>query len=564
MKRLYIPALILITIAIFGIKPVQAADALSEAQSGFNSALQYNDVEKIRAAVKNIAGVNNDKAMKLLISQLSRISADTQFQAYWEVVKGFPLFTDVSAFEELADYIITNKTRPVSRDITAVLKDNNSDGLVKLFKKLLEKGNGALREQAVINLGLTKNKNAIALLVEFLQSKDCQKDQDLTKKTIESLHALAGNSIGWTAENIQKWWEKHMNDNEDALFVKPEVTGEGTGTALDFKTVAVQAGIRRIPKDKIIVINSDCPGCERIGKTMEKGWDHNYDHIQSILERMKIPHTVVKKSEFDTEAYKIDDKWVVIMNCNHIREHCVCPTCQASDQKGGLRSVTCAGCDKHTPFANMLSQKGVEKIRNFVANGGYFFSEDWVLEEVVERAWKGVVGHTKYYPAEKNVGIFPAPGQTTHPYLKDVFDKPKPAAGSNDNPADDGSGTIAVKRTSIGENKWKIDADAPDLKVLRANEVVILIVSEDLKTDDPKSGAVAITFAAGPGGQPIAPSASTGGNDGYVVGKKTGGQVMHVLSHFGKQKDASDEYALQNLILNFIMEAVERLNVRKK
>jgi hypothetical protein len=562
MKRLYIPLLILLTISLFGIKPLLAADALSDAQKEFKSALQYNDIEKIRTAVKNLAGINNDKAMKFLIAQLGSVQPDTQFQAYWEVVKGFPFFTDEAALDELADYIISNKTKPISRDITAVLKGNNSNGMVKLFKKLIDKGNGALREQSVANLGQTKSRQAIATLVEFLQSKECQKDQDLTKKTIESLHALAGNAIGWTAENIQKWWEKHMNDSEDALFTKPEITGETTGTAMDFQTQSVQAGIRRIPKDKIIVIKSDCQGCIKIGRD----GDHNYDKIQDILERMKIPHTVVDKSEFDTEAYKVDDKWVIIMNCNHIRDHCICPTCQASDQKAGLRSVSCAGCNVHTPYKNMLSEKGVDKIQRFVANGGYFFSEDWVLEEVVERAWKGVVGHTKYFPKENHVTIFPAPGQTTHPYLKNVFDKPV-SSGSHESSGDSSGDTttLSVKRkTSIGESKWKIDADSPDLKIMKPNEVVTLMVSEDLKTDDKNSGAVAITFAVGPTGQPMPPSATTSGSDGYVVGKKTGGQVMHVLSHFGKQKDPNDEFALQNLILNFIMEAVERLNVRKK
>jgi hypothetical protein len=37
-----------------------------------------------------------------------------------------------------------------------------------------------------------------------------------------------------------------------------------------------------------------------------------------------------------------------------------------------------------------------------------------------------------------------------------------------------------------------------------------------------------------------------------------GGRVLYVLSHFGKQVSAQDEYSLQNLLINFLIEANER------
>ena len=38
----------------------------------------------------------------------------------------------------------------------------------------------------------------------------------------------------------------------------------------------------------------------------------------------------------------------------------------------------------------------------------------------------------------------------------------------------------------------------------------------------------------------------------------------HVLSHFGKQNSEDDEFALQNLMLNFLIEANERRVKNKK
>ncbi len=45
---------------------------------------------------------------------------------------------------------------------------------------------------------------------------------------------------------------------------------------------------------------------------------------------------------------------------------------------------------------------------------------------------------------------------------------------------------------------------------------------------------------------------------------KAGGAVLHVLSHFGKQKTQDDEFALQNLLLNFILEAHTRYPAKEK
>ena len=268
--------------------------------------------------------------------------------------------------------------------------------MIKSLKRILEKGSSDQQYLALVHLSEIRSKSAVKILIEFLNSSACEKEY-FKKQTIQSIQALLGKRIGYTVESITKWWEKHQNDNEDSIFIKPVNTGEKTGTAIDQRTEAVKMGLKRIPKDKIIVVVSDCLGCERIGKKPPKA-DHNFDHIERILEKMKIPHTVVKKSGFDKKSYKIDDKLAVIFNCNFIRQHCVAATHVAGSGRAGLRSVECESLDgsRHIDWVNMLSHKGVKKIEDFVAKGGYFFSEDWVLEEVLERAFKGIVSHSKY------------------------------------------------------------------------------------------------------------------------------------------------------------------------
>ena len=52
--------------------------------------------------------------------------------------------------------------------------------------------------------------------------------------------------------------------------------------------------------------------------------------------------------------------------------------------------------------------------------------------------------------------------------------------------------------------------------------------------------------------------ASTGGELSQDRKTMTGGRVVYVLSHFGKQESTADEHSLQNLLINFLVEANER------
>ena len=69
-----------------------------------------------------------------------------------------------------------------------------------------------------------------------------------------------------------------------------------------------------------------------------------------------------------------------------------------------------------------------------------------------------------------------------------------------------------------------------------------------------------------PGGDPFAVGGKDGKRPGIASGgkvqqdstKMTGGRVLYVLSHFGKQKSSEDEYSMQNLLINFLIEAYER------
>jgi hypothetical protein len=298
--------------------------------------------------------------------------------------------------------------------------------------------------------------------------------------------------------------------------------------------------LTKIPEDLVVVLVAD-----HTDKDTDK-FDHNFDHIEKTLDKINIPHSIVMKTEFDTTKYKLDGKMALLINCNMFRDHCLCPNCKPGGDKT-LRLFKCVDCDVHDPQNNLLSDAAVKKIREFVEQGGYLFTEDWILEEVLERAWPKLVG-VGTYMEEDHVKVLPASGGTAHPYMQRIFGRiPDDAAGG-----DDGGSTVGGFK-ELG-HEWKIDDESPSIKVRDKNGVQVLLSSPDLGKKYKGDSTVALTFVAGKGGR--AQTVQSG--RAYDPLGMEGGRVVHVLSHFGKQNSEHEEYTLLNLLINFMTEANQR------
>jgi hypothetical protein len=106
---------------------------------------------------------------------------------------------------------------------------------------------------------------------------------------------------------------------------------------------------------------------------------------------------------------------------------------------------------------------------------------------------------------------------------------------------------------------WKVDNLSPSMRVVDAAKVTVLLASKDLVAND-NNTAVAVVFSPGEviaAPEPNKRTRSGGAKAPASVGARPG-LVLHVLSHFGKQKSETDEFTLQNLLVNFLLEAQER------
>lgn len=223
---------------------------------------------------------------------------------------------------------------------------------------------------------------------------------------------------------------------------------------------------------------------------------------------------------------------------------------------------------------------GVKKIKKFVEAGGNLFTEDWGLKEVLEKAWPKFVLAGSYL-REQEVDIGPARGRTSHPLMRGVFadpnDRPEPDPDEDGDEDGDGKTDEEKQKTKDGKKTiteedeeeiisrirklnhlWKVDDESPYLKIRNKREVIKLLESEKVgKLGDGNDGVAVTFFAPRKSGM-----GSAGKGDG--VERRNSGRILHVLSHFGKQSSLEGEFALQNLLLNFLLEANRRWYQNKK
>ncbi|MEW6026980.1 MAG: hypothetical protein AB1599_06785 [Planctomycetota bacterium] len=528
--------------------PLSAGNPAQDLQSG----IQKKDNEKVKKTVEELVLQNDIKACNALLDALTP-PPDTGI--YWLILEGVSRLTNSEAISKITTFIIGKKDKDVSRDLLGAMKGNRSPNLLPLLREILQKAPEDMKIESLHQLGNIQTKEALEVLFNFLAPLDEKNDKPLIKATIGALKSITGIDKGNYPASWLQWWGENK-DKQLGDIIKPKTVGGGkTGTIADYRYMT---GVEDLPMEMVFVLRND-----RCDKHYQN--DRNYDKIQDILTKMGVAHTVLGKSELESNSFKWKEAWALVFNCNYYKDLCCGKECKGGGGAVGARVEGCTGTGDHMTHDTELSKKTIEKIKEFVESGGYLFTEDLNIREIIVRAFKGIITDTKELP-ERTVQILPAPGAVLHPYLKYVFEAPPVSSsdapggmppGMPGMPPEGRSGeTKAVKPGEFRvDAEWKIDNGSPDIKVL-SKEVTVLIMSPKLVDKTHPEGAVAVTWGVAP--SKIVP---TGGDKSSYQG---GGRVLHVTSHFGKQKSKIDEFALQNLLLNFLIELNQRRPKGKK
>jgi hypothetical protein len=265
-----------------------------------------------------------------------------------------------------------------------------------------------------------------------------------------------------------------------------------------------------------------------------------YDHIQEVLDRLEIPYSMIDPEQlarydfsnckallvnchnsYSTGLFRLADTGTIEKEIDALEEKEIALRKRVQESKE-KKKVFELGLEllKTTSQLSALRQQlasvtgavaMVENVRKFVASGGYMFTSDWGIS-ILERAFPGTVKNGG------NIGprtvTLRQHSSSKSPLLDDVFyTGPK-------------SSTVTSRKML-----WEVDSGSYMIKVEKPS-VEVLAEAGDMA----KSPAVAVTFT---------PDKSTG-------------RVLHILSHFERQATKQGDYALQNLLLNFLMERIKK------
>lgn len=266
-----------------------------------------------------------------------------------------------------------------------------------------------------------------------------------------------------------------------------------------------------------------------------------YDHIQDVLDRLEIPYSMIDPEELPRT--NLSTCKVLLLNCHN---NYAAGLFRAADTKSmvkeieeleekeiALRKRVQETKDKRKVFElgldllktssqlsglrqqmAVISGAGemVENLRKFVLGGGYVFTSDWGLT-ILERAFPGTIRNGGNI-GPRTVSLRPRSGVQS-PLLDEVFySGPK-------------TGTVVSKKLV-----WEVDSASYMIKIEKPSVVEVLVETGDVV----RNPAVAVA----------------------VTPEKGSGKALHILSHFQRQATSQGDYALQNLLLNFLLERIKK------
>jgi hypothetical protein len=535
--------------------PTSAQDDLGAAEKEFKTAIGQQLEKPLEDAIKKLVQNNTAPAAKTM---LSAMRGNHSPSIYWMLVNGVASFGSPEALGEVTKMVLSNKSSPVSRDIVAALQGNRTSGCDGALATILREGSPDLQVLVVEHMMDVGKKETVQAVIDVLRKGGSS--PDLTRRLFRVLNVICVETYGETLSNWEGWWNANKHKDWSLLKAKPKgSTAGGTGTVCDDLGKHRDSEYEKLKEGKVLVIGGK-EGCK-----CKQG--HDLDSTERICEKMRLKVEYVNKIDFAKPTWtmaKLDEYVAILCNCTHLEEHCICPKCRkGGGGESGNRLVRCPTCDcGHKSAKYVMEEPGLIKLRKYVDGGGYLFTEDWALREILCVKFKEFVDVGEFIRSDMEVNVYPKQGAGSHPYLRNIFSRMKARKPA----VIDKGGTVAEGPDSPDferiDHTWKIDKDSPTIKITNPGKVSVLIYSKDIAQIAKGSDAVAITFIVAPkagGGDPVA----TGQPIEQDRTRMSGGRVLHVMSHLGKQqKSQSDDYTIQNLLLNFLIEASERRGIK--
>lgn len=483
----------------------------------FSSYLFASDYS--RAIAKMREGIANNKAEDAKRGAAEAVAADPvraaqelpkmieqvqDLKSYYGLIVALAEVKSQKAVENLV-VAVKSANRSFRRDLMIALQLNESIYADSAFITLMRENDIDLKVICMDEIAKRMAKDGIEPIISVLKEYE-KKNAYVADIATKALVAITGQSFE-KAETWKRWWDANKDSFKPAKKEKKKASDDLAG-AMGGTTPIDYEDLIKFKKGDVVIVRGV------------------YDTMEEVMDALKIPYTLISKNEF----HKLDIKTTkaLLLNCDDFTM---------------------------TPW----DKRDMEKIKQYVYSGGYLFTSDWQLQDLLVHIFPDYVknaGTTN--PVDETFEVYPRKGVNGNRILKEVFLETELDYQQPDEKTDAQSAERSMKK-KVFEYKWVVD-NASLLIDPVESKCETLIVSQELAKKY-KKGAVAITFIAGQGYPPKV----TGTGEIDNVPRIAGGRVLHILGHFGKQRgESSDEYSLDKMLLNFLIEAKIRTASKKK
>jgi hypothetical protein len=474
--------------------PTQGAFAkdVGKMQKALASALTREDATEARALIGRLGETKELKAAKAIVSAAASFPRLELYESALSALTGMD-GQGVHAF--FARSALKSKSwlkRYLLLHVCAAVESPETQQAVR--DAGAQDAHPAILEALVPLLVEQRSKAGVDALITVLERAEARGHPDVVLAATSGLVELTASRIG-PAKDWRSWWDQVAEGFDLSAVTKaaPKPGEMRSGVRGRIESRNEGKYLETITPMDVVVVKGQ------------------FDKVSQVLHQLDIPFTPVVRKDLD--AFEFQPHQVVILNC-------------------------------HTRGP---SQKVLKALEVFVAKGGYLFSSDWEMHNVLTKVFPKALTLKEQIPAHEGVSISAHPDAVGHPYLRDVFRSKSPY------------------RTAASM-KWKVDA-ASDLQTLQLRRgVVPLVFSSDLLQLH-GVGVVALTFRFN--GKVLPPQKrkkrrpTTGSSERVNEVPLAGGSVLHVLGHFVAQHDPKgDGFALQQLLGNFIVEKRKQLELR--
>ncbi|MBI4230551.1 MAG: hypothetical protein HY608_06920 [Planctomycetes bacterium] len=277
----------------------RASEESKEGRKRLRDALSSGRDERVQEAAIALAQLRSTDALEALLGE---IKSDLPTAHYWAVLAAIGSFEGPDSIVALAEWIGKSGTdESMAFDLMTLLASRNfSTASGVCFQVAQTTGARArpLVARAIMEAGRLPPNMAVDTLTRLLE----RVTENETKALIAArLQEITGGNGGSDANVWRQAWE-----------VRRAQTGS-TGDQHDFLSDYERA---RAPQPgQLVVIECACSMHERLGTIV------NFDHIDQALAGLNIPCRVIKKEEFESPSFSLDDVAMILINCNQFKDH---------------------------------------------------------------------------------------------------------------------------------------------------------------------------------------------------------------------------------------------------